>query len=48
VETWTKVEMLLDLEGGLQATDAAVAVWLGRVLAALQGSLGAAAMPQPS
>lgn len=45
VETWAKVEMLLDLEGGLQVTDAAVAVWLGRVL---QGSLGAAAMPQPS
>lgn len=32
VETWSKVELLVDLEGGLQATDPAVAVWLGGML----------------
>jgi hypothetical protein len=31
--------MLMDLEGGLQVTDAAVALWLGEVL---QGNLAAA------
>lgn len=36
VETWAKVEMLMDLEGGLQVADAAVALWLGGVL---QGQL---------
>jgi hypothetical protein len=39
VDTWAKVEMLMDLEGGLQISDAAVALWLGEVL---QGNLAAA------
>lgn len=32
VETWSKVELLVDVEGGLQASDPAVAVWLGGIL----------------
>lgn len=35
-ETWAKAEMLLDLEGGLQATDVGIAVWLGGVLQGLR------------
>jgi hypothetical protein len=42
VDTWAKVEMFMDLEGGLQVTDAAVALWLGEVLQGKLASSGPA------
>jgi len=36
LETWVKLEVLMDLEGGLLVTDAAVALWLGEVMGGRQ------------